>query len=445
MGASLGARWRQLRQRLRARRFLAQVAVVVGGAAFAQAITVAVTPALTRLYLPADYGVLAVYVSLLSFPSVIASLRYEYAVPLPKDKVDAANALVLSQGLVVGLSIVVGAAGWILRDDIARWTQTPALAPYMWLIGLGMLWAGTYRVLTYWAIRKQAFGQIAKTRLSQGLGQAVTQLGMGLLGVRPAGLLVGSMVGQGAGCTSLAVLAWNQDRKALQQVSWEGIRRVAWRYRRFPLFSITAILNIAGLRLPALLVAALFGSAVAGRFALVMRVLGWPMQFVGTAVSQVYTGEASRLARENPAGLYGLLMRTTRRLALLGLSVLGAGLLAPFFFGFVFGEGWREAGVYCQIMAPMLYAQLVVSPTSALASIVERQDLQFYGDAARAGAIVGLFYLAFRLHWTPVLTLICLSGALTLSYAIYFGIYAWLAASLKRTAKRPPVPAEGNP
>ncbi len=443
MGTGLTEGCRQLVRRLCGRGFFGQVAILVGGTAFAQALTVLVTPVLTRLYQPDDYGVLAVYVSLLSFPSVVASLRYEYAIPLPKDKVDAANTLALALAIVVGLSAVAGVVAWFLRDYIVGWTQTPTLAPYMWLVGLGVLWSGTYRALTYWAIRKQAFGRIARTRVSQGLGQVLIQLGMGLLHCRPLGLLVGSVVGQGAGSTTLGTLAWKQDQEALRGITWGGMRQVAWRYRRFPFFSATALLNIAGLRLPALLIAALFGAVVAGSFGVVMRVMGWPMQFIGGAIAQVYTGEAARLVRESPADLYALLMRTTRRLALIGLSVLGVGLLAPLFFSFVFGERWHEAGVYCQVLAPMLYAQFVVSPISALANIVERQDLQLYGDAVRASIVVGLFYLASRWHWTPVATLAGLSALMTLTYVAYFIMYATIARTA--AAKAPPAhdaPAE---
>jgi O-antigen/teichoic acid export membrane protein len=49
-----------------------------------QAITVLVSPILTRLYTPEDFGVFGVYASILGIVTVVASLRYEYALPLPE-------------------------------------------------------------------------------------------------------------------------------------------------------------------------------------------------------------------------------------------------------------------------------------------------------------------------------------------------------------------------
>ena len=435
MGAGLRERWRHLRQRLRGGSFFAQVAVLVGGAAFAQALGVAAMPVLTRLYTPGDYGVFAVYASLLAILAAINSLRYELAVSLPKDEEDGASLLALVLALVVTLSAILGGTAWVLREQIAAWTKTPDLARYMWLLPLGLVLLGIYRGLTYWAIRRQAFGHIARTRVNQGIASVVVQIGMGLLQLRPLGLLVGSIVGQSSGSGTLAALAWRQDREALKSVSWRNLRRVAWRYRRFPLFSGSVLLNIVGTRLPSLLIASAFGADIVGGFALVMRVLGWPMQFIGAAVGQVYIGEASRLVREDPTKQYALIVRTTRRLALMGLSILVIGLLAPMVFAFVFGDRWREAGVYCQVLAPMIFAQFVVSPISNLTNVVERQDLQLYGDAARAIIVVAVFVGAARAQWGAVPALALYSGAMTLTYIAFFAMYVAIAraASPKAT------------
>jgi O-antigen/teichoic acid export membrane protein len=55
--------------------FARNVAVLVGGTAVGQAIVVLASPILTRLYTPEDFGVLAVYASLLGILSTVAALR----------------------------------------------------------------------------------------------------------------------------------------------------------------------------------------------------------------------------------------------------------------------------------------------------------------------------------------------------------------------------------
>ena len=62
----------------------------------------AAAPILTRLYDPDDFGLLAVYSGILALVLVVASVRYELAIPLPEDEEEAANIAVLSLLIVLG-------------------------------------------------------------------------------------------------------------------------------------------------------------------------------------------------------------------------------------------------------------------------------------------------------------------------------------------------------
>src|SRR3990172_2772668 len=65
--------------------FARSVAVLAGGTTLAQVISILVSPALTRLYTPEDFGALAVYISILSMLLVVASWSYELAIALPEE------------------------------------------------------------------------------------------------------------------------------------------------------------------------------------------------------------------------------------------------------------------------------------------------------------------------------------------------------------------------
>ncbi|HOX23097.1 MAG TPA: hypothetical protein PLL10_06490, partial [Elusimicrobiales bacterium] len=87
--------------------FARGVAVLAGGTAIGQGLVLALSPVVSRLYTPDDFGTLAVYASFLGIATVIVSLRYEIAIPLPEDDKVAANLLGLS--LLLALAAGVGA------------------------------------------------------------------------------------------------------------------------------------------------------------------------------------------------------------------------------------------------------------------------------------------------------------------------------------------------
>lgn len=372
-------------------RFGRSVAVLAGGTALGQIIVVLASPILTRLYGPDDFGVMAVYVSLLGIFSVVASLRYQLAIPLPREDGEAANVLTLSLAIVLLVSLSTGFVVWLFGGRIAEWVNAPALRPHLWLLPLGVGMVGTYQIFSYWAMRKRAFNQIARTKIFQGLGSVLTQLGLGFLGLGPIGLLLGQVVGQTAGTTALATLAWKRDGEDLRRVHASELRRMAIRYKRFPLFSSwSAVLNALSVQVPTLMLSLFFGSAITGLYALSYRVMSLPMQFVGHSVAQVFLPTAVEAQRS------GSIATTTEAIfkslvQIAAPTLLLFALAAPELFAIVFGQKWLEAGIYTQWLAPWMFLLFVSAPLSMLPSVMEKQvqEASFHGVLllSRVGAL----------------------------------------------------------
>ena len=93
--------------------FARHVVTLASGTALGQLLLVLALPVLTRLYTPADYGALAVYSSTLTVLLVLASLRFEVAIPLPDDDRAAGSLLALSLLALAVVTLVVSCwSGW---------------------------------------------------------------------------------------------------------------------------------------------------------------------------------------------------------------------------------------------------------------------------------------------------------------------------------------------
>ena len=363
---------RRLKTLLPRSTFTKSVTVLAGGTAVAQVLTVLASPILTRLYLPTEFGILAVYASILGIVAVVASLRYELAIPLPKDEATADSLLMLSLAALSGVTLLVVLSVLAFGDFIVQVTGAPALRPYLWLLPLGVCGAGLYNILNFWAVREQAFPTIARTKLHQSGATVVTQLGLGFLGAGPIGLLLGHLFSQVAGVGTLLQVV-RKSRPVLPSFQLALVVKVVKRYWKFPVYSSgAAFLNSASLYLPALLLASFYGPQVAGLFELLRRIINMPVTLIGNSLNQVYIGEAARLAQNDLPELKRLYKKTVARLLLLGIAPL---LLLIFFgpalFALVFGEAWREAGVYAQLISVGFLARFAVSPVSSFAILEE--------------------------------------------------------------------------
>jgi O-antigen/teichoic acid export membrane protein len=81
--------------------FTKHVLILVSGTVIAQAISILVTPILTRLYTPEEFGLFAIFVAISSVLGSIANGRFELALLLPK--VDKNAFEVFKLGLIINI------------------------------------------------------------------------------------------------------------------------------------------------------------------------------------------------------------------------------------------------------------------------------------------------------------------------------------------------------
>lgn len=416
-------------------RFTRGVTLLAGGAALGQAINLLVSPVLTRLYSPADFGVFGVYASLLGIFVVVASMRYEYAILLPEDDMSAANILALCFVILLGTTIISTTVIYVFGDQIVTWAKVPELGYYLWLVPLGILGAGAYQILNFWALRKRDFVRIGRTRLTRGLARASLQVGLGFAAPGPIGLLVGQLAGESAGSASLGAGAWSKDRAHIGAISLPRIRSVALRYRRFPVISsVASLIDTLGLNAPQLLFAAFYGAEVAGWFALGQRVIGAPLSIVVDSVAQVYFGEAARLPRDDPSSMRRLFLKLTVRLALIGaIPVALICVFAPWIFAVIFGSSWETAGRYVQILGLMFAVRFAVIPLQHTLNVLERQDLLLAWDSTRLILVVGALFVVKALGFSDIPAVAAYSLSMSVAYILLW-IMVWrlLTGRLKK-------------
>jgi O-antigen/teichoic acid export membrane protein len=383
------------------------VGVIAGATVAGQALTLLLSPVLSRMYSPADFGLYGVFLSLVTILNVVGTLRYELAIPLADDEVSAVNLLVV--GLIANASIIglLALCVPVFSEPLAAWIGTPELADYLWLLPLTLLATGVYYLLTYWAIRNRRYNVLARRNIYYSLGQAVTTTGLGLLGFRPVGLLLGTFAGHMTGALAVARSLVTRERALFAQVSTRRMILVARRYVRFPLLSSwSGFVNSAGTVVPLLLLSKYFGPTVTGWFVLTTRVVGAPSAFVGEAVAHVYLGELAMRARLDPRALRRLFVTSFRRLLAVGTAaIIVISAPAPLWFPVVFGDRWREAGRYALCLIPLYIAQFVATPLASTLAIFERQDLQLAWDCLRLVCSVASIVVPAHLGASALVTI----------------------------------------
>jgi O-antigen/teichoic acid export membrane protein len=428
-------------KQLQKRRFVQRLTVLTSGFFAGQVVVLLASPLLTRLFTPAEFGVYSVFTALNGIFTACLSLRYELAIPIARSDEDAAALTGVAATAVVLACLASLPVIWLVGPWLARITEMPLLAGALWLLPLVVVIHSLGETVSYWSIYRGTFRLNAFGRMLQGVAQSAVQLALGLLGYHAWGLLLGFIFGCAARLAHLIQGLTGSDRRLISRTSPAEMRRLARRHWHYPAFSAPSGLLEAGTQLmPPLLLAVMFGPAVAGWFGLGQRLMSLPIRLLSQAARQVFLGEA---AQRDPRGLSRLFMRSSAMF--LGLAVLGMTpvlLAGPWLFEVCFGPAWRTAGEMVQLLVPLYITRFVVTPVSQTLNVLGRQNLHLISSSLDAGLLVISFTLAWWLEFPVLSTVALFSACSTFAYLVYFYL-AW--KSVRAAVARMPRPQEPTP
>ena len=403
------------------------VVAIMLGTALGQVLALLASPFLSRLYSPSDFGIFASINALAMVLGTVMALRYELAIPLPREEADARHLVVLG-GLVTTWTTLVGIAlAAAFHDRLASVFGVPQLGS--WLIWVPLI-AGAvtfFQILNQWALRQHRYTATARRNVVQSVATMVTQLLAGWRSSGPGGLVLGLAGGQILGAASLT-----RGASLRGHVARGTLIRLARRFRRFPLLlAPSGLLNAVGLYLPVLLFGALYGTQVAGWFGFTQRILALPIALVGQAIAQVYLSELAAAKRHDTDRERQLFRLASTRLVILGVvGALLLLLLARPLFPLVFGAPWRESGAMAQALAISLALQFLANPLSQTLIVYEQTALQLGWDTARLIAVTTAIVVPAQLGASPLAAVWCMSVASAVCYAASW----WLSLSAVRRA-----------
>lgn len=400
------------------------VTLIAAGTALGQLIGFAAAPLITRLYTPEQFGVLGAFASLLGMTGIVATLRFEVGIPIAKNDQQAAEVGLMALLSTAGVALIATAIGFGLSGVIATRLGQPQLVHYIWLLPVAILIVGSIQTLNYWAIRKRDFTRISRMKFSQGIGTAAMQIGLGWMGLGSLGLLLGDTFGRAIGGTSVVTDFLRKDAQRLQPIGFTQLQLRLLEFWRFPVFSgSSAFINAAGLQLPTLLLATLYGAHIAGFYTLAWRMVGGVQSLIEQSISQVYIAQLAEHKHASKQERLKLFTGLAKRLAGVSLLILmPLFFLAPQLFEWGFGAQWKSAGLFVQALIPMWLTSFIVVPMSQTLNVLQRQDLQLGWDIARLLTTLGVFSLPNYLHLEVTSTLLIYSLTQAFLYCLLFGL-----------------------
>ena len=356
-------------------KFLANVIKLSSATMLGQIIGFIVTPVLSRLYSPADFGIYSLFISLVTLIAVNSCFSYHGAINLPKKHEDGASIVMLCLFLLTITSIVTTIIFFGFSGFIGNILNSPGLSSYLFLIPLAILCNGVAFILTGWLSRKEEFGTIATANFTSSISGKGVSVGSGMLSPSPLGLIFGTIIND-ATIVIIVVRRTIADFHFFQNVSLKRIKEVAYRYKNFPQYNaIASIASTVNLSITPFFLALFFSPTIVGFYAMAHLVINVPLRLISNSIGSVFFQKAC--VEKNLTGSVKNIVKTvhTRLISLGMFASLVIMVIGPELFTVFLGAKWSTAGVYAQIFIPWFFVVFISVPLFTIYSVLELQNL----------------------------------------------------------------------
>ena len=356
----------------------------------ARIISVAALPILSRLYLPADFGLLASFTAALTLILPLATLRYAQVIPIVRSEGGAramANVAYASLGgtSVVLLISLLLAVQWEAELGGLRLSYVTA-----GFLLLAYLLSGAYEILSSQATRDRRYRSLSATSMKQSAVSAVAKTLFGMASLRPEGLLLGHVVGLGAGLLSL-----NVGAKSQRSVGGAGAKRamtLARSFWQFPALRLPSQFLLAGAsQLPVLYVAAAYDLETAGFFGMAMVLMTTTISMATISLGQAFYGEIAAVYRKTPERVAEFTFAIQVRLLIAGAAAAAfIYFAAPYVVVTLLGSKWEVTGIIVSYLSPYLLFQFASTPVVRVMDLLRVQWLFLLINGTRLAAVGGV-------------------------------------------------------
>lgn len=395
--------------------FVRNVVVVASGTAGAQAIAMVFAPIITRLYGPEAFGLLGTFMALVAVLTPIAALSYPIAIVLPKEDSDAKGIARLSAYISLAVAVLVTLALLAGGDRLLTLVGSEAIAPFVMLIPLNILFSAGLQIAEQWLIRKKQFKITAKVAVAQALMVSGAKAGIGWFHPLAAVLIVMTTIGSAFHATMLYLGARRVNGSATPARHPQArtpLTELARRHYDFPLYRAPQVfINAISQSLPVLMLAAFFGPASAGFYVLGKKLLGMPSQLIGKSVGDVFYPRITEAAHKGE-NLTRLILKATLALAAFGFLPFAIVVaFGPWLFGFIFGIEWVVAGEYARWLALWLFSAFINKPSVVAIPVMNLQGYFLFYELFSVGLRVITLIIGFYILRNDVLAILLFSLA----------------------------------
>jgi hypothetical protein len=230
--------------------FVRNILVVMTGTALAQAIGFALTPIISRLFSPADFGIFGSFNAVYSVIAAGATMQYSQAIMLPKEKGNAINLLAVSFFCTGAVGVICLMFCVITPATVNGLMKIDGVWPCVALV-IAVIMAGVNQTCQAWAVRVKAFKQTSASQVIRSTASNGLKIGFGFLYGGAPSLIICNILADFLASINLFRVLFPDILLLRKQIRLDLIKQLSKEYRDFPMYSASQnVINALSSGLP---------------------------------------------------------------------------------------------------------------------------------------------------------------------------------------------------
>jgi len=347
-------------KKLKSSSFVKDLNILVIGTIVSQGIAILAIPIISRMFNPSDFGLLALFSSVVAITANILTLSYPIRIILPKKNLESQKLVFISFFLSLGIGSCLLLFSYILPTKFIDSIGLENLGGWLSVAIISGILLSIINTLNYWFNRNSLYKKIALLQILQSIILTSFSLMMGFL------LIANGLIFAQVFAFSISLIIFILfSRLKFDNYNLVELIHIAKKHKNAPKYLYPGnLLDVLTLQLPFLLTTIWFSQEMTGYYRMAYSCLNLPAALFGSVIAQIFYKKFSQKWPDAKAAKI-LLKKTWLLLAIIGLPIfLIITLVGEKIFSFGLGSSWKTAGNMASILAIMFFFSLLHSPTS---------------------------------------------------------------------------------
>lgn len=369
--------------------------------------SIAVTPILSRLFSPEEYGEWGVFSSVVVIVDCVICLSYENAIVKSQSIKELSSIICLCSVTSIILSILTTVAfytGKLL--EIPFFVNFPCVG----LLFIALLLGGGKTISSFVSNRLGLYNSLSLGGAIMGGSQALNRVVFGLVNIKP-GLILGNLL-----ATLLSTLYLFKELKIKSKknlydgVSYGKIKSVAIKYRKFPLYDAPSqLISFTLANIIIIILSLYFSMDEIGSFSMVSQLVLIPVTVLGISMQTVYLKELSNVQyiKDEIRGLTSKVIGVCFPLSCIPtlFLILGGDLFLVYFLG----EDWALTSKMSFCVSIFSIPIILSEPLLPIFKILDKQDVLFKLNVLNLLLTIVSLYIGIFFNFSILVVLIVYS------------------------------------